>query len=50
MPLDAVFPSQTQQDIVEISSGDEEENVVTKLENKRLPDSETKTRNKVGSH
>ena len=50
MPFDAVFPSQTQQDIVEISSGDEEENVVTKLENKRLPDLETKTRNKVSSH
>ena len=50
MPLDAIFASQTQQDIAEISSGDEEENVVTKLENKRLPDLETKTRNKVGSH
>ena len=39
------MPSQNQQDVGEISSGDEEENVVTNLENKRLPDSETKTRN-----
>ena len=39
------MPSQNQQDVVEISSGDEEENVVTSLENKRLPDSEAKTRN-----
>ena len=29
-----------------ISCGDEEENAVTNWENKRLPDSETKTRNK----
>ena len=34
---------QNQQDVIEISSGDEEENVFTNLENKRLPDSETKT-------
>ena len=46
MSLDAIMPSQNQQDVVEISSGDEEENVVTSLENKRLPDSEAKTRNK----
>ena len=39
------MPSQNHQDVGEISSGDEEENVVTNLENKRLPDSETKTRN-----
>ena len=39
------MPSQNQQDVGEISSGDEEEHVVTSLENKRLPDSETKTRN-----
>ena len=40
-----MLPSQNQQDVLEISSGDEEENVVKNLENKRLPDSETKTRN-----
>ena len=45
MSLDAILSSQNQQDVVEISSGDEEENEVTNLENKRLPDSETKTRN-----
>ena len=39
------MPSQNQHDVVEISRGDKEENVVTNLENKRLPDSETKTRN-----
>ena len=42
-----MLPSQNQQDVVEISSRDEKENVVTNLENKILPDSETKTiRNK----
>ena len=39
------MPGQNQQDVGEISSGDEEEHVVISLENKRLPDSETKTRN-----
>ena len=43
--LDAMFPSQSQQDIVEISSEDEKENVLTNLYNKRYPDSATKTRN-----
>ena len=41
------MPSQNQQDIGEISSGDEEENLVTNLENNRLSDPETKTRNKI---
>ena len=38
-----MLPRQNQQDVIEISSGDEEENVFTNLENKRLPDPETKT-------
>lgn len=43
--LDAMFPSQSQQDIVEISREDEKENVLTNLYNKRYRDSATKTRN-----
>ena len=35
-----MLPSKNQQDVVEISCGDEEENVVTNFENKCLQDSE----------
>ena len=36
--LDAMLPSQNQQDVIKISRGDEEKNSVTNLENKCLPD------------
>ena len=46
-----MFPSQNQQYVVEISRGDEEEDLGTNLENRSLPDSRTNTirHNKKGN-
>ena len=40
---DEILPSENNQDVVVISSGDKEANVVTNFENKSLPDPEIET-------
>ena len=44
MSPDEILPSENNQDVVVISSGDKEANVVTNFENKSLPDPEIETR------